>query len=479
VQFSKGACDDQVKAMNPSSTASRSGSTRFEAQAGNRVIARCKIDLPMKLTIALITFAALHRSAFAQVPARQRMVVVISLDGFPAYALDDPKLPIPTLRQLMRDGVSARMTTVNPTVTWPNHTAMVTSVRSDEHGLLANGTIVQTGGWPPVKVEPMIDKEEMVHVPTVYDAAYQAGLTTAQIDWVAINHAPTITWAFNEWASADGPVEQEMIRKGVLSASDLDTFTKSNILFRDQIWTKAAVYLIREHKPNLLLVHFLSLDSTHHQYGPGTLAATGAIAFQDSCVARITEAIRTAEMADRSTVIVVSDHGFKKFTKQIRPTVALAAAGLEESVYVLAEGGSAYLYFDSKQSAQLSPKVVKTLDGIEGIDKIIGPNGFGALGLPQPDREPQMYQLLLTAKDGYSFSGAAGGPVTSEVLQQAGSHGYLAADPEMDAIFIASGYGVRAGDQLGRIANIDVAPTIAKLLGVPLPTAKEKLVPIQ
>jgi hypothetical protein len=159
--------------------------------------------------------------------------------------------------------------------------------------------------------------------------------------------------------------------------------------------------------------------------------------------------------------------------------VALAAAGLEESVYVLAEGGSAYLYFDSKQSAQLSPKVVKTLDGIEGIDKIIGPNGFGALGLPQPDREPQMYQLLLTAKDGYSFSGAAGGPVTSEVLQQAGSHGYLAADPEMDAIFIASGYGVRAGDQLGRIANIDVAPTIAKLLGVPLPTAKEKLVPIQ
>jgi Type I phosphodiesterase / nucleotide pyrophosphatase len=155
----------------------------------------------MKLTIALITLAALHRSAFAQVAARQRMVVVISLDGFPAYALDDPKLPIPTLRQLIRDGVSARMTTVNPTVTWPNHTAMVTGVRSDEHGLLANGTIVQTGGWPPVKVEPMIDKEKMVHAPTVYDAAYKAGLTTAQIDWVAISRAPTITWAFNEWAT--------------------------------------------------------------------------------------------------------------------------------------------------------------------------------------------------------------------------------------------------------------------------------------
>jgi hypothetical protein len=184
-------------------------------------------------------------------------------------------------------------------------------------------------------------------------------------------------------------------------------------------------------------------------------------------------------MADRSTVIIVSDHGFKKFTKQVRPSVALAAAGLDKSVYVLPEGGSAYVYFDQAHSAELSPKVRKALDGIEGIDKIIGPGDFGTLGLPQPDREPQMYQLLLTAKDGYSFSGAAGGPVTSEVLQQAGSHGYLASDKDMDAIFIASGYGIPPGARLDRIANIDVASTIAKLLGVALPGSKGKSIPLR
>ncbi len=406
------------------------------------------------------------------------MVVVISLDGFPAFALDDPKLPIPTLQQLIHSGVSARMTGVNPTVTWPNHTSMVTGVRSDQHGLLANGTIVRTGGWPPVRVEPMIDKEQMVHVPTVYDAAYKAGLTTAQVDWVAINRAPTITWAFNEWATASGPVEQEMIQKGVIAASDLENFTKSNILFRDQIWTTAAAYLIREHKPNLLLVHFLSLDSVHHQYGPGSLAATSAIAFLDGCVARLVEAVRLSGMAAGTTFIVVSDHGLKKYTKEVRPAVAIAAAGLEGKVFVLAEGGSAYVYFDSSQAAELAPRVTRTLEGVEGIDKIIGPDGFAALGLPQPGREPQMYQLLLTAKDGYSFTGATGGPVTAAVPQQAGSHGYLASDPDMDPIFIASGYGVRAGASLGRIANIDVAPTIADLLGVRLPTAKGNLIPI-
>lgn len=419
---------------------------------------------------------ALCGSAFAQSAARDRMVVVISLDGFPAYAFDDPKLPVPTLRRLMRDGVTAPMTGVNPTVTWPNHTSMVTGVRSDEHGLLANGTIVRTGSWPPVKVDPMIDKEKMVRVPTVYDAAHNAGLTTAQVDWVAINHAPGITWNFNEWATADGRLEKEMIAKGAVTAPDLDNFTKANILFRDQVWTDAATYLIREHKPNLLLVHFLTLDSVHHTYGPGSLAALSAMAFLDSCVARIVNAVHEAGMSDRTTFLVVSDHGFKAFRKEIHPAVALASAGLDKKVYVLAEGGSAYVYFDD---LSLRTKVPQALQGVEGIDRVIGPEEFPALGLPNPESSSQMYNLLLTAKTGYSFSGATGGPVTAEVPQQAGSHGYLASDPAMNPIFIASGYGVKNRGKLQPVANIDVASTIADLLGLTLPSARGKSIPLR
>jgi predicted AlkP superfamily pyrophosphatase or phosphodiesterase len=432
----------------------------------------------MRLVIILI-LGSMFGPAQAQTPARERMVVMISLDGFPGFALDDPKLPVPTLRRLIQNGVSARMHPVNPTVTWPNHTALVTGLRSDRNGLLANGAITRTGGWPPVRVEPMIDKEKMVHAPTVYDAAHKAGLTTAQVDWVAINRAPGITWAFSEWASADGPVEQEMIRRGVITATDLEQFAKSNILFRDQTWTTAGVHLIREHKPNLLLFHLLSLDSVHHRYGPRSLAGTSAMAFLDSCVARLVEAVREAGMMDRTTFLIVSDHGFKRYTKQVRPAIALGAAGLGGKVFVLPEGGTAYIYFDASQAAELTPKVIQALEGTEGIDTIIRPDGFAALGLPQPERDPQMFQLLLTAKDGYSFSGATGGPVTAEVPQQAGSHGYLASDPEMDAIFIASGYGVRARGHLGTIDNIDVAPTIAKLLGVSLPEAAGKPLPLE
>jgi hypothetical protein len=169
----------------------------------------------------LLSFFAIVCALGAQTPAQQRMVVMISLDGFPAYALDDAKLPVPTLRRLMREGVSGRMKTVNPTVTWPNHTALVTGVRADEHGLLVNGSIVATGAWPPVKVDPKVDKEKMVHAPTVYDAAHAAGLTTAQVDWVAINNTPSITWPFAEWAAPEDPLVREMIQKGAIAASDV------------------------------------------------------------------------------------------------------------------------------------------------------------------------------------------------------------------------------------------------------------------
>ena len=194
---------------------------------GNHIPARLQspsavysVFLGILLVLTLLTSI----SAQSAVAARDRMVVVISLDGFPSYALKDSKLPVPTLRRLIQNGTWASMATVNPTITWPNHTTMVTGVHADQHGLLVNGTIVRTGGWPPIKVDPNIDKEQMVHAPTVYDAAFKAGLTTAQIDWVAINNSPTVTWPFTEWASPDGLVEREMIASGVLATNEVQDF---------------------------------------------------------------------------------------------------------------------------------------------------------------------------------------------------------------------------------------------------------------
>ena len=100
---------------------------------------------------------------------KDRVVVVISLDGFPAYALKDPRLPIPTLRRLASEGATAEsMQPVNPTVTWPNHTAIVTGVDVAQHQVVFNGLLERPEKDGPPKIEPWRDKDVMVHAPTIF-----------------------------------------------------------------------------------------------------------------------------------------------------------------------------------------------------------------------------------------------------------------------------------------------------------------------
>lgn len=404
-------------------------------------------------------------------------VVVISLDGFPAKALADPLLPVPALRQLAADGaVAGGMTVVNPSVTWPSHTSMVTGVSPARHSVLFNGMLTRPGPRAPVRVEPWRDKKEMVQAPTVYDLAHQAGLTTAQVDWVAIQNPGTITWAFPERPSADGAVEHEMLSAGIVTKAEIDGFARTNITRRDQIWTSAAVHIIKTHKPRLLLFHLLTLDSVHHSYGPGSLAASSAMGFLDGQVARVLAALDAAGLRQRATVIVVSDHGFKVAPRVVRPNVLLRQAGLLEGTgdavvcdaYALSEGGTAMVYVtDRSRAAELRPRLKELFARVEGIKAVRDRADFPRLGMPDPDTNPQMADLVLEAADGYGFGNeAAGAPVDALANASTGRHGYPSVDADMNAIFIASGNGIKRGARLDSIANVDVAATIASLLGL-------------
>ena len=432
----------------------------------------------MKLLCLLLSVSCLPSVQAAEISAKDRIVVLISLDGLPAFVMEDPRLPAPTLRRLAREGaVVKRMTVSNPSVTWPVHTSMVTGVPGARHSVLYNGLLVRQGPKSPPRVEPYHDKTELVRAPTVYDLAHQAGLTTAQVDWVAIENAPTITWQFHEWPNPNGPVEREMITAGLLTAQEVQEFTKSNVTWRDQMWTQAAVHILKQHRPNLLLFHVLNLDSVHHRYGARNLASSTGIAFADQRVRDILDAVENAGLRDRTTLVVVSDHGFKSATRSIRPNVALREQGLlkaqggkiECDAYVIPEGGTAMVYVtDPANRARLVPQLIEIFRNLEGVDRVIEPRDYAGLGFPDPATNPQMSDLVLAAKSGYAFAGAYDGNAVVDLAPggSPGSHGYLASDPDMDAILLAWGYGIRPGVTLERIQNVDVAPTVAALLGL-------------
>ena len=428
-------------------------------------------------------------------PDKSRHIVLISLDGFPSWALDDPYLPVPTLRRLAARGALAKgMRPVNPTVTWPNHTTLVTGVTPAKHGVLFNGLLKRDPGVPP-RVEPWLHRDEMVRVKTLYDIAHAGGLTTAQVDWVAIQDAPTVTWAFPERPPPPGKIAQELVNAGVLSQIELETFATRNIVWRDRIWTQAAAHIIERHRPNLMMFHLLNLDSTQHRYGPRTHAAMTTMSLLDAQVAEIAAAVDRAGLTPRTTFVVVSDHGFKLVKRQIRLNAAFMKAGLlkaqdgkvlQSDAYVIPEGGSAIVYLTVPDpTGELLARARKAIAGVEGIDGVIEPADYARFGLPLPTVNNQMGVLFVTPKEGYSFTAAVGEEVVVDATEGSlGAHGYPATDADLSALFIASGAGIRQGVTLGVIDNVDVAPTMAELLGLNLPNVdgevlKEILAPRQ
>ena len=126
----------------------------------------------------------------------ESIVVMISVDGLAAYYLDDPKAEMPTIRALAAAGARATMMKAStPTVTWPNHTTLVTGVTPARHGVVGNNYFDRATGKKVTLIsDPVFDKDQIVKVPTIYDLAKAAGMKTTAIRWPATRNAGTLDW---------------------------------------------------------------------------------------------------------------------------------------------------------------------------------------------------------------------------------------------------------------------------------------------
>ena len=196
-------------------------------------------------------------------------------------------------------------------------------------------------------------------------------------------------------------------------------------------------------------------------------------------VGRVLKALDDAGIRDRTTVFVLADHGFASIPKSVQPNVALRREGLlkvegnrivSARVQVVPEGGIGMVYLTGPETADQDRKTVRRLfDGMEGIAAIIEPKDYARYHFPQPEDNDQMADLVLVADDGYAIGGSASGDalvVTND--GPPGAHGFLSTNPKMNAPFVASGAGIKPGVDLDVVDNVDVAPTVAHLLGVPL-----------
>jgi arylsulfatase A-like enzyme len=210
----------------------------------------------------------------------------------------------------------------------------------------------------------------------------------------------------------------------------------------------------------------------------------------DAQLAEILQAIEAAGIRERMTIFVTSDHGFDKASKIINPNVILRKAGFlrpgpppsfsKVRAQAISEGGTALVYLTDPATAKEDrDKVVALMREHEGIAEVLGPERFAGLHLPDPAKNSQMADLILVPEPGYAFSNEANSEASITEVTAApgnqGQHGFLSTNARMNGVFVAWGRGIKAGVKLGLVDNIDVAPTIAEVLGEKLPGADGKV----
>jgi predicted AlkP superfamily pyrophosphatase or phosphodiesterase len=436
----------------------------------------------------IVIVSLLLAAVSIQAANKDRHVILISIDGLASYYFADPKAHMPTIRALAASGARAkRMKCSFPSVTWPNHTTLVTGVEPGRHGVIANNYFDRnTKKSVPFIPDPLFDKHEIVKVPTVYDVAHRAGLKTAGVIWPASRNATTLDWQLPDvfdqtiFEGASTPsLLRELRAKGIPFEKQMEWCKAGNAgkAQRDWMYTRIAEHILTTHKPNFLAIHLVTVDSFEHGTGRNSHEAYWACNDSDNRVRELIEATKTAGIYENTTFVVAADHGFITYTNEILPNVLLKQRGLlktagprvvEQQAYSQAQGGAAMIYIlDDANREAISRTLKAEFAKIPGVAAVIEAADFPSVGQLPPDQDPRSPDLYLSAEDGYSFSGSANGDeLVVPTAGPRGSHGYLPDHPLMYANFVISGAGVRKGVLLDEVSNTDVAPTIAALLGI-------------
>jgi len=437
--------------------------------------------------LLIAVLAALARPGVAQEKAAP-LLVVISVDGLRSdyvTAADLHGAKIPSLRQFLTQGAYADgVTGVVPTVTYPSHTTLVTGVWPAKHGILANTTFdpLQKNyqGW--------YWYAEDIRVPTLWDAADEAGRTTAALQW-PVTVGAKITWNIPELWRAGTPEDAKLLRvvatPGLLdeAAAEIGAYRGGidTAAEADEVRGKYAEWILEKKKPGLLILHLTALDHTEHEAMPFSAESIAVLERLDGVIGKVRAAAERIAPG-KTFFAVVSDHGFVNYEQQLNLLFAFREAKLftvnekgniaDWEAMPWETGGSAAVVLKDPGNREIAARTRELLaklsaDPANGIDRVLEAEELHKLG-GYPNAS-----FFVSLKPGWRTGAGLSGPVVTKV-KPGGTHGELPDLPDLRAAFFLVGPGVPAGKDLGVIDMRDIAPTLAKEAGLQLPRADGK-----
>jgi arylsulfatase A-like enzyme len=422
------------------------------------------------LLVALVGVAVSARAA------DRPHVYVVVIDGLDARFVTPERMPrLLGLRAAEPERTSVFLDAhgVMPARTNPNHVTLLTGVYAEAHGVTGNQFWSRKPGAPPEKT----DAAGLIEVETLFTVAEET--RPSLVTW-GVFAKPKLGRLF---AAVPGRQRApDSLWSGEQAPSDgRDSITGYS---RDSATMDALLALADEAEPDLVVANLADVDRTAHRRGPDGEECARAVAAADAAIGRLVDELHARGRWARSVLIVTADHGFTSLVptaERPNPVIALAPALARDGiagVHLVADGGVEHVYADAiAADATEAGGAASTLGRVATLARSTTGVAEVLARLPVPDvpaiavahpgwhlQSQRAGDLLLVAAPGYEFVDPAGDDAALR-----GNHG---APGELRVPLVVTGGSAAlraAPDGTPAPVAVDVAPTVAVLLGLRLP----------
>lgn len=397
----------------------------------------------MTRRLARLAAAVCVALAIALQPVRSAVadpiLVLVSIDGWRWDYTD--RLPAPRLRALAARGVRVRELIPSfPVLTFPNHYTIVTGLYPEHHGIVGNVIVDPETGERFSMTTAQKNNPRWWGGEPLWVTAARQGRRTASLFWPGSEAAiqgirPTYWKPYDTSMAAAARVQQ----------------------------TIAWLRLPEGQRPAFISVYFEDVDHAGHDFGPGSPELVRAVRVVDGSVGAIVDAVSALHMDQRTTVVVVSDHGMTALSDR-------RVIWLDD--YIDVRGIDAT---ETEGVLLLAPRD-RTPAAVQEIYSRLRHahprlHVFTRETLPARlhySANPRIAPIVGIPDDGWAVTTRAQRQKRKDEGRppQRGTHGYDPADRNMHALFVAAGPELKRGLAVPTLQNVNVYEFLCRVLNL-------------
>ncbi len=325
-----------------------------------------------------------------QSQASARLILIVVMDGLRPDSIN--REDTPTLFRLRQEGVSyINSHSVFPTVTRVNAAVISTGHYPDANGLVSNSMFVP--GVNPNRPFNTSDYRQLLKLRDVTEGrllfmeSMAERLKAQHMRFAAVSSGSTGSALLLNHRAPEGvgvlvngnfDPGKRVAYPDDVSAAILSRFgpapaqeDSAAVDWADRVLRE---YVLPELKPDVAIDWQTEPDGSQHRYGTSSPEARKALANSDRNLGLTLATLQDLGLADKTDVIVLSDHGFSLHNFRVDATRALINAGLKSAAdsddVVLASNGQSVLVHVKGRDAQRIRKVARFLQAQDWVDVI-------------------------------------------------------------------------------------------------------------